>query len=315
MEQVVETSGLVKIYRSGRERVLALDGINFSVESGSITGLLGPNGAGKTTLFNILSGLLTPSSGSAQVLKMNVVKDSREIRRRIGLLPDGFGLYDTDTAEDNLRYIAALNDIRGDERERRIQEALLKVGLSDVKERKFGGFSRGMRQKLGVASLLVKEPEILILDEPTAGLDPEAAREFKDLMVALCREDGKTVVVSTHLLNEVAPLCTDVAIIQRGKIVLSGKVERLKKELLEKVGYQIVLEVKNSKELLDKIGKIEQIRDIKVEGSKIVVEASKDIREEISDIALRYSIRITSMSSTQPSLEDIFMKYYERSSA
>src|SRR3972149_3047055 len=119
MDRVIETSNLVKIYGSGRHGVRALDNVGFTVESGTITGLLGHNGAGKTTLLHILAGLLLPTSGSASVLNMNVVKDSRKIRRRVGLLPDGFGLYDSDTAEENLRYIAALNDLSGEERNRR----------------------------------------------------------------------------------------------------------------------------------------------------------------------------------------------------
>lgn len=311
MSRIIETSDLVKVYGSRHGAVRALDSVDFNVEAGTITGLLGHNGAGKTTLLNILAGLLLPTSGSARVLGMDAVKKSREIRRRVGLLPEGFALYDTDTAEENLRYIAALNDISGAERDKRIKDSLEVVGLDDVKDRKFGGFSRGMKQKLGIATLLVKAPEVFLLDEPTAGLDPEAAREFKSLMIGLCQEHGKTVVVSTHLLHEVAVLCTDITIITRGRMMLTGKVNDLKKELLEKTGYKIALESKQREELVSNLKGLGDVRDIKMDGDLIMVEASRDIREEVAELALAKGIKIITIYCNQPSLEDIFMKYYE----
>jgi len=311
LSKVIETSALVKVYGSRHGAVRALDGIDFNVEAGTITGLLGHNGAGKTTLLNILSGLLLPTSGSARVLGMDVVKDSKMIRRRTGLLPEGFSLYETDTAEENLKYIAALNDINGLEREKRIESALEVVGLHGMEDRRYSSFSRGMKQKLGIATLLVKDPEVFMLDEPTAGLDPEAAREFKDLMTRLSHEHGKTVLVSTHLLQEVAVLCTNITIITRGRIMLSGKVSDLRRELLEKTGYKIVLESRQREELVGNIRSIAGVQNIHEEGDLVTVEASRDIREDVAELALAKSLKITTIYCNQPSLEDIFMKYYE----
>ncbi|MEM3103881.1 MAG: ABC transporter ATP-binding protein, partial [Candidatus Bathyarchaeia archaeon] len=196
MSYAIETHDLTKIYKSEGKTVVAVDHLNLKVERGLVFGLLGPNGAGKTTLIMMLTGLTLPTSGSGKVLGYDIVKESLQIRRKVGLLPDPFGFYDHLTAEQNLEYIAALNDMPKAERRKRIEEVLTTVGLYEVKDRKVGGFSRGMKQRLGIAQALIKDPELLIFDEPTAGLDPEGARAFREQVAKLSKE-GKTIMLST----------------------------------------------------------------------------------------------------------------------
>jgi ABC-2 type transport system ATP-binding protein len=311
VEYVIETDGLTKIYRSEGREVLALDHLNLKVKRNSVFGLLGPNGAGKTTLIMTLIGLTLPTSGSAKVLGLDVVKESLKVRRKVGVLPEGAAFYDHLTAEQNLNYIAALNDIPKEARRSRIEEALRVVGLLDVKDRKVGGFSRGMKQRLGIAQALLKDPELLIFDEPTAGLDPEAARAFKDLALKF-RDGGKTVVISTHLLFEVGPLCDHVAIINRGRIVVQGNVKELVEKMMAEEGYRIrVWGRGNVGKLVEALANLKGVKDVRLEENYIVINAASDIRTEVSRLAPECGVEVATLELLTPSLEDLFMKYYK----
>ncbi|MEM1586291.1 MAG: ABC transporter ATP-binding protein [Candidatus Bathyarchaeia archaeon] len=311
MDYVIETEGLTKIYRSEGKIIKALDHLDLKVEGGKIFGLLGPNGAGKTTLIMTLIGLIMPTSGSARVLGFDILKDSIEIRKRVGVLPEGADFYDHLTAKQNLLYIAALNGIDKAERERRVEEVLRVVGLEDAKERKVGGFSRGMKQRLGIAQALLKSPELLIFDEPTAGLDPEASRAFKNMVLKL-RDKGKTIMLSTHLLFEVGPLCDNIAIINRGRIVLQGSVKELAERFIAEEGYKIRVQGKGDiGRLTNAILNLKDVRNVKVDKECILIEASKDIRVEVSKLASAHGVEIVALELTVPSIEDLFMKYYK----
>jgi ABC-2 type transport system ATP-binding protein len=311
VEYVIETDGLTKIYRSEGREVLALDHLNLKVKRNSVFGLLGPNGAGKTTLIMTLIGLTLPTSGSAKVLGLDVVKESLKVRRKVGVLPEGVAFYDHLTAEQNLNYIAALNDIPKEARRGRIEEALRVVGLLDVKDRKVGGFSRGMKQRLGIAQALLKDPELLIFDEPTAGLDPEAARAFKDLALKF-RDGGKTVMISTHLLFEVGPLCDHVAIINRGRIVVQGNVKELVEKMMAEEGYRIrVWGRGNVGKLVEALANLKGVKDVRLEENYIVINAASDIRTEVSRLAPECGVEVATLELLTPSLEDLFMKYYK----
>lgn len=311
MEYVIETEELTKIYRSEGRAIMALDRVNLKVGRGRIFGLLGPNGAGKTTLIMTLIGLTLPTSGSARVLGFDIIKDSIEIRRRVGVLPEGADFYDHLTAKQNLMYIAALNGIPKAEREKRVEEVLKIVGLEDAKDRKVGGYSRGMKQRLGIAQALLKDPVLLMFDEPTAGLDPEAARAFKNMVLRL-RDEGRTVLLSTHLLFEVGPLCDDIAIINRGRIVLQGSVKDLVEKFMAEEGYKIRIQSKgNTGRLIESILGLRGVRNVRVEGGYILVESSSDIRTEISRLASECGAQIVALELSVPSVEDLFMKYYK----
>jgi len=312
LDYVIETKELTKIYRSEGKEVLAVDHLNLNVEGSSILGLLGPNGAGKTTFIMMLTGLTLPTSGSAKVLGYDIVKESKEIRKKVGLLPEGFGFYDHLTAPQNLEYIAALNDIPKAERAKRIDEALSLVGLQDVKERKVGGFSRGIKQRLGIAQALLKNPELLIFDEPTIGLDPEGARAFKDLVIRLHKE-GKTVILSTHLLFEVGPLCHSVVVMNRGRAIVQGKVKDLVEKLMAEEGYRIRFEGKGNLEAFaEGLRKLKEVKEVRLETNGISLIASGDISVQIGRLAPTYGVEVSTLRVEEPTLEDLFMKYYRK---
>ena len=310
MEYVIEADNLTKIYKSEGKPVLAVDHLNLTVERGSIFGLLGPNGAGKTTFIMMLTGLTLPTSGSAKVLGYDIVKESVHIRRKVGLLPEGFGFYDHLTAQQNLKYVAALNDIPKNEREKRVDEALTTVGLHEVKDRKFGAFSRGMRQRLAIAQVIIKNPELLIFDEPTVGVDPEGARAFRDLVLRLNKE-GKTVMLSTHLLFEVGPLCGSVAIMNRGRFVVQGNVKELIQKLMAEEGYRIRVEGRgNLGAFTNGLMGLRDVKEVKLEGGVILVNATSDVRVEVGRLASTYGVEVSTLDLQEPSLEDLFMRYY-----
>jgi len=313
MAHVIETKELTKVYGSGVEAVTAVDHVNLQIEGGTIFGILGPNGAGKTTLITMLTGLILPSSGSANVFGHDIVRDSLQIRKKVGLLPEGLGFYGNLTAEQNLTYIAALNDIFRAERDKRVDQALKAVALDEFRDRKVGAFSRGMAQRLGIAQALIKDPELLLLDEPTAGVDPEGARVFKDLVSELNSEQGKTVVICTHLLHEVGPLCTHVAIMHRGEFVTQGRVDEIVERMMVEEGYRITVEVKGDPEALaEELKGSSGVISLEVEDRNISVRAASDIRADIVRAASRKDFEILSIRRLEPSLEDIFMKELSR---
>ena len=219
MNTVIETRDLVKHY--GRHA--AVDGLDLTVEKGEVFGLLGPNGAGKTTTILLLLGLTEPTSGAVRVIGLDPLRNPLEVKRRVGYLPDQIGFYDNLTARENLLYTARLTGLSTAEANTLIGEALDRVRLTHAADRRVGTFSRGMRQRLGLAEVLIKRAEIAILDEPTSGLDPQSTQELLELIVELGRE-GITIVLSSHLLSMVQTICNRVALFNRGRIGLMGRV-------------------------------------------------------------------------------------------
>jgi len=225
-QPIIEAVELTKTYN----RFTAVDHLNLRVEEGEIFGFLGPNGAGKTTTILMLLGLTEPTSGKALVGGYNATRESLKVKRIAGYLPEKLGFYEDLTAKENLSYIARLNAIPEREAAGRIKELLALVGLPEVAERKVETFSRGMKQRLGIASLLVKAPKVVFLDEPTVGLDPEGVNFILDLIVRLSKEQGLTVLLSSHLLHQVQKICHRVGILSKGRLVAEGPLERLGRE-------------------------------------------------------------------------------------
>lgn len=229
MEAVIETTGLAKAY--GRQA--AVRGLDVAVRPGEIFGFLGPNGAGKTTTLLMLLGLTEPTSGQAKVLGKDPVREPLEVKSRVGYLPEQVGFYRDMTARQNLDYVAALNRIKPQEAENRITRALESVGLAEESDKLVGAYSRGMRQRLGIAELLVKDPALIFLDEPTLGLDPDGINRMLDLIVSLSKERGITVVLSSHLLHQVQRICDRVGIMIKGELVAVGTIDELRQKLGE----------------------------------------------------------------------------------
>ena len=223
-DAIIETEGLTKHY--GRQT--AVDGLTFKVKEGEIFGFLGPNGAGKTTTLLMLLGLTRSSEGRARVCGLDPVREAKKIKGLIGYLPENVGFYEDMNAVQSLYYIADLNGLDRTGSHDKIHEALETVGLSgEAKEKKVQAFSRGMRQRLGIAEVLIKDPQVMFLDEPTLGLDPDGARRLIDLILSLNRERKITVLLSSHNLNQVQKVSHRVGIMIKGKMVAEGSIDDL----------------------------------------------------------------------------------------
>jgi ABC-2 type transport system ATP-binding protein len=223
-EYIVECEELSKHY----QHIIAVDQLNLSIQKGEVFGLLGPNGAGKTTTILMMLGLTEPTSGQVKVCGFDATREPIEVKRRVGYLQDNVGFYEEMTAAENLELIADLNGIAWNNK--LIDTVLNRVGLLESRNRKVGEFSRGMKQRLGIADLLVKNSEVVILDEPTLGLDPSGIDTMLELIEDLAKKDGKTVIVSSHLLYQIQKICTRVGIFYKGKLVAQGSIEELQKE-------------------------------------------------------------------------------------
>jgi ABC-2 type transport system ATP-binding protein len=228
---VIRTENLSKIFEKGKKKeVVALDHVNLEIGRGEVFGLIGPNGAGKTTLIRVLVGLLTPTEGQAWVLGKNVVEDIDYIRPRVALLPQEAGIYERLTARENIVYYGGLYGIPENELHRRADRLLDIVGLREKEDYQVKGFSGGMKRKVLVARALVIEPEVLFLDEPTTGIDTIGARVVRNLLRKLSSEEKRTIVLTTHDLNEVSELCHRVGILNEGRLVATGKPDELEEK-------------------------------------------------------------------------------------
>jgi ABC-2 type transport system ATP-binding protein len=223
MAAVIKTEGLTRRY--GRQT--AVDALSFEVNGGEVFGFLGPNGAGKTTTILMLLGMTEPTAGRAEVLGFDPVRQPLQIKRQVGYLPENVGFYDDLTAQENLRYVARLNQVPESKMQALLDSALNTVGLLGEDSKLVGEYSRGMRQRLGIAELLLKQPKLVILDEPAMGLDPDGMNKMLDLIVSLNRERGITVLMCTHLLNHVERICGRVGIMSKGRLAAFGTIAEL----------------------------------------------------------------------------------------
>ena len=286
-------------------------GLDLTVAAGECFGLLGPNGAGKTTTILMMLGLTDVSGGDIRVLDHDPARDPLAVKRRVGYLPDQVGFYDNLTAFDNLVYTARLMGIPAQERDRRITDALGRVRLSDVAERHVRTFSRGMRQRLGLAEILMKRAEIAILDEPTSGLDPQAIVEFLEMIHGLKRE-GVTVLLSSHLLDQVQRMCDRVALFQNGRIVLMGSVPELARQVLG-TGYVVEIEADAAVDLETRFGAIAGVTAVARTGAdRYRVTTDRDVRAEIARAVVAANGALRRLSVDAPSLEAIYTRFFQK---
>jgi ABC-2 type transport system ATP-binding protein len=225
-KSVIETRELTKVY-NGRP---AVDKLSLAVNEGEIFGFLGPNGAGKTTTLLMLLGLTQPTSGTAKVLGLDPSRQPIKVKSKIGYLQENMGFYSDLNARQMLRFIAELNGFCGHQADERIDAALEAVGLADEAAKKISAYSRGMRQRLGLAELLIKDSQVAFLDEPTLGLDPDATNRMIELIQSLCRDKQMTVLLSSHLLHQVQKICHRVGIMIKGRMVAQGPLDQLAQE-------------------------------------------------------------------------------------
>jgi len=303
----IETQDLTKRY----DGVTVVDRLNLYVRENEIFGLLGPNGAGKTTTILMLLGLTEPVAGTAKVFGFSSTREPLKVKRLTGYLPEKVGFYDNLTARENLNFIAELNGIGYAEANRQIDDLLNKVGLDKETDLAVGKFSRGMKQRLGIADVLIKKPKIAILDEPTAGLDPKGINQLLDLVAGLPKM-GTTVVLSSHQLYQVQRVCNSIGILSRGKMVIEGSIDKLGRDAL--AGGKYIIEVETSQpspQLVDIIKGIKGVIKVEVKDNSLLVSTDSDLRAEVSKAVVQSDFPLIEMKVQEFSLDDIYMKYFK----
>jgi ABC-2 type transport system ATP-binding protein len=288
---------------------MAVNGMTFAVETGEVFGLLGPNGAGKTTTVRLLNGILPPSAGSARVFGMDPVSDGARIRQKTGVLTETPALYERLSARENLAFFATLQNLPQPDLDRRVDEMLAFFELSSRANDKVETYSKGMKQRLALARALVHQPPLLFLDEPSSGLDPEAAQQVDDLIASLGRTDGQTVILATHNLLEAQRLCDRVAVINKGKILALGSLKELARKLWPVTWVDFVFHVKPSDTLDESLMAQRGVIQIKmnVERNALAVQVESD--DVIPDVVRRLVEQGASIQRVNPrdyTLEDIY---------
>ncbi len=304
-DNVIEARGLLKVYGATR----AVDAIDIDIRRGEIFGLLGPNGAGKTTTILMMLGLTETSGGKVSVLGFDPVRQPLQVKRRVGYLPDAVGFYDHMTARENLTYTARLLAIPRREATGRIMEAMKSVALDDVIDKRVSTYSRGMRQRLGIAEIVMKRAEVAILDEPTSGLDPHATFELLEMIRGLKRA-GVAVLLSSHLLDRVQSVCDRVALFNKGKIALMGTVVELANQVLG-AGHPLLVEASgiDVATALRGIEGVQQVVSAGEGGWRVV--ADRDVRATVAQRIVSSGGALTKLSDLQPSLEEVYTHYFE----
>ncbi len=304
----IETRGLTRRFGS----LLAVDHLSFSIGEGEVFGLLGPNGAGKTTTIRMLACLLSPSEGSATVNRYDVGKDPLRVRQTVGILTENPSLYERLTALENMEFFAEAYGLSNrEERMTRIRELLEVFRLSERMNDKVATYSKGMKQKLAIARALVHDPSVVFLDEPTAGLDPESAKEIRDMIVEMSQRKKHTILLCTHRLEDAEKLCSRVMIIEKGKSIIVGTLD----ELRERVGGQPIFEVKLrtiDPQVVDAIKRVKRVKivDIDEPARKITLrvgEPDSSIPETIKSIVYAGGMVLEAVVR-RPSLEEVYLK-------
>jgi ABC-2 type transport system ATP-binding protein len=304
-DTVIVAEGLTKRYGNAS----AVDKISFGIRKGEVFGLLGPNGAGKTTTILMMLGLTEISSGRISVLGYDPARQPLQVKRRVGYLPDSVGFYDHLSAVENLAYTAKLMGLSLKERTQRIEQALKRVRLDDVAHKRVSTFSRGMRQRLGLAEIIVKKAEIAILDEPTSGLDPQATLEFLDLIREL-KAEGITVLLSSHLLDQVQRICDRVALFQSGHIVLMGSVAELSVQVLG-AGFVVEVEAEGAG-IARRLATIPGVSNVEtVAKDRFRMTAERDVRADAARAVVAVDGALRRLSVDEPSLEAIYARYFQ----
>ncbi|HEY1266959.1 MAG TPA: ABC transporter ATP-binding protein [Candidatus Binatia bacterium] len=304
---VIETENLTKRYRD----LIAVNGLSFGVEQGEIFGFLGPNGAGKTTTILMLLGLTEPSGGRVRVCGFDPSRQALEVKKRVGYLPENPGFYDDLSGRENLRYIARLNRIDEDEGSRRIGALLEQVGMTKDSVRNVKEYSRGMKQRLGIAEVLVKEPQVLILDEPTLGLDPDGAARILELITGLSRERGLTVLLSSHMLHQVQQMCHRVGIIVGGKMIAAGEVDKLGSAAFEERRWNFSIECAGRGDGIEAdLAALPGVQGVERRGKGYYLRCDRDVRPDVAALVVNKGLSLFQLRSEDTTLEEIYLKYF-----
>jgi ABC-2 type transport system ATP-binding protein len=310
----IRTRDLTKNYGE----LVAVDRLNLEVRAGEIFGLLGQNGAGKTTTILMLLGLTEPTSGQARVVGLDPARRPLEVKRRVGYMPDAVGFYTDMTGRENLRYTARLNRIRADDAEMTIEAVLDQVGLTSRADDTVETYSRGMLQRLGIADALVKDPDILILDEPTTAIDPLGVVEILDLLRRLVRERGMAILLSSHLLNQVQSVCDRIGIFASGRLIGQGTLSQLAERVGESRAHVEVafdgLDESSAPRVGGVLGAIDGVKTAKAgrrptDPWTLAIDPDADeadVRRRVPLVVADQGLQLVSLRAVEPSLEDIY---------
>lgn len=305
---VIHTEGLTKQYGDKT----AVSDLNLDIREGEIFGLLGPNGAGKTTTTLMLLGLTEPTDGKAWIDGMDCTRDPIGVKRVVGYMPDNVGFYGDMTGRENLRFTGKLNGWHGKALEQRCTELLKRVGLEDASDQKAGTYSRGMKQRLGVADVLMKDPRVIIMDEPTLGIDPEGMRELMQLIQELAQKDGRTILISSHQLYQVQQICDRVGLFVDGRLMACGRIDELADQMHQE-GYH-VLEVAALPDdagfgkLLEKLGNVDAVER---NGEFYTIRSRFDVKRELLRKTLEGGYTLTHLRQRGSDLDEIYRRYFE----
>ncbi len=308
---MIELSGLTKRYGD----FTAVDHLDLQVAKGEIFGLLGPNGAGKSTTILMILGLTEPDEGSVRVAGIDPVSRPVEVKKKVGYLPEDVGFYERYSGLENLVFTGRLNGLPMKEARRRAEELLEKVGLAEHAEKKAGLYSRGMRQRLGLADVLIKHPEVIILDEPILGLDPYGVKEFLETIVRLSREEGITVLFSSHHLYQVQQVCDRVGLFVSGRLLAVGDINTLSQQLFGNDAWAVEATVAGDRvpeKVVEAVKKIEGVTKVRADGNRMTVECSHDITAGVAKAIIDAGAGLLSLNRKEYGLDDIYYHYFEK---
>lgn len=313
-DPIIQLKGLTKQYGA----LKAVDGLNLDINKGEIFGLLGPNGAGKTTTILMMLGLTDPTSGTAFVCGHNATSNPISVKKKVGYMPDSVGFYDNMTALENLVYIGRLNGVPENELKKRSAEVLEIVGLAADQHKKTSAFSRGMKQRLGLADVLIKNPEVIILDEPTLGIDPTGVRDFLALIKQLSRQQGLTVLLSSHHLHHVQQVCDRVGIFVKGQLLAQGDIGALSGQLFgtdsHVTSIRVAQPVSQPWQQEPELQAWEAITQIRIHENELEFTSSRDVTAALVCFLVGKGYDVIGVNQKNYGLDDIYQKYFESNS-
>ncbi len=302
---MIRTEGLTRKFGS----LVAVDDLNIHIKEGGVYGFLGPNGAGKTTTIRMLSTLIKPTSGTASIMGYDIYKEPNNARRAIGIMPERPGFYEEMSGRKQLRFYGEFYKIPRPKLDARIEELMARVGMMRFIDANIKTYSHGMRKRLAIAQALLHDPKILILDEPSTGLDPKGVQEFRDLIKGL-NSEGYTMFISSHVLPEIQQVCDRVGILRRGRLVAEDSIDNLREQLISRsVDRVSIVATGFNEEHLNRIRALEAVRsaDPAQWGIMVLAEPRSYVTADVNDILVRGGARITSMTTMEPTLEDVFL--------
>ncbi len=312
IESTIQLNGVTKRYPTHT----AVDNLTLSIGKGEVFGLLGPNGAGKSTTILMILGLTEPTSGLVKVCGFNSTRNPIEVKRRTGYLPEEVGFYDDYNGIENLVYTARLNGFSKTEAREKAEQLLDRVGLSDAATKKTGKYSRGMRQRLGLADVLIKDPEVIILDEPTLGIDPKGVDELLELISQLSKEEGLTVLLSSHHLHQVQEICDRVGLFVQGKLLAEGNIHTLSQGLFANEPVVIEAGIASAtlavtEQIQHSLKDVAGVVSVSCNAGLFEVGCSRDIASDIARVIIDSGANLKYLQKKEYGLDDIYNHYFK----